>query len=122
MQGMQPADIGWLKTAGDPRVSPDGSTVAFTVTAIDLDANEYRSSIWVAAVDGSTPPRPFTSGEHKDATPRWSSDGRSLAFVRHKEDSKDAEIRVIPSHGGEARLLTTWKDEVSDLAWSPDST
>jgi dipeptidyl aminopeptidase/acylaminoacyl peptidase len=117
---MQPADIGRLAAAGDPRVSPDGQTVAFTVTTVDLDANEYRSSIWTASVDASSPPRQFTSGEHKDTVPRWSPDGQSIAFVRHKEDGKEAEIRVIPAGGGEARLRATWKDEVRDLAWSPD--
>src|SRR4051812_27294412 len=120
MKGMQPADIGRLTAVGDPRLSPDARQVAFSVTTIDLDANEYRSAIWMAAVDGSSEPRPFTSGEHKDSPPGWSGDGDSIAFVRSKEGAKETEIRVIPARGGEARLLTTWKDEVSDLAWSPD--
>ena len=113
---MQPADIGRLTAVGDPRLSPDGSTVAFTVTTIDLDANEYRTSIWMAVVDGSSEPRAFTSGEHKDSTPRWSPDGRSLAFVRHEQDAKETKVCVIPAGGGEARTLLTWKDEVSELA------
>jgi len=117
---MQPADIGRLTAVGDPRLSPDASTVAFAVTTIDLDANEYRSAIWVAAVEGASGPRPFTSGEHKDSTPRWSPDGRSLAFVRHEQDSKETKVCLIPAGGGEARTLLVWKDEVSDLAWSPD--
>ena len=50
---MQPADIGRLTAVGDPRLSPDASRVAFTVTTIDLEANEYRTAIWVAQVDGS---------------------------------------------------------------------
>src|SRR5207302_3327818 len=120
--GMRAAGIGRLTAVGDPRLSPDAGTVAFTVTTIDLDANEYRSSIWLAAVDGSEAPRAFTSGEHKDSAPRWSPDGRSIAFVRHEQDSKDTEVCVIPAGGGEARVLLTWKDEVSDLAWSPDGT
>ena len=61
---MQPVDIGRLTAVGDPRLSPDGSTVAFSVATIDLDANEYRSRVWLASVDGSSEPRPFTSGEH----------------------------------------------------------
>jgi dipeptidyl aminopeptidase/acylaminoacyl peptidase len=117
---MQPADIGRLTAVGDPRLSPDGATVAFTVTAIDLDENEYRTNIWVAPVDGSAAPRPFTSGEHKDSTPRWSPDGESLAFVRHEQDAKETKVCVIPATGGEARTLLSWKDEVGDLAWSPD--
>ena len=117
---MRPADIGRLTAVGDPRLSPDASTVAFTVTTIDLDANEYRSAVWLAAVDGSSEPRAFTSGEHKDSTPRWSPDGGSIAFVRHEQDSKEAKVCVIPAGGGEAGTLFTWKDEVSDVAWSPD--
>jgi dipeptidyl aminopeptidase/acylaminoacyl peptidase len=117
---MQPVDIGRLTAVGDPRLSPDGATVAFAVTTTDLDANEYRSSIWVGQVDGSSEPRPFTGGEHKDAAPRWSPDGRSIAFVRHEQDSNDTKVCVIPTAGGEARTLLTWKDEVSELAWSPD--
>jgi dipeptidyl aminopeptidase/acylaminoacyl peptidase len=117
---MQPADIGRLTAVGDPRLSPDGSTVAFTVTTIDLESNEYRTSIWTAAVDGSSAARAFTSGEHKDSTPRWSPDGRSIAFVRHTQDGKETKVCVIPAGGGEAHTLLTWKDEVSDLAWSPD--
>ena len=117
---MQPVDICRLTAVGDPRLAPDGSTVAFTVTAIDLEANEYRSAIWMAAVDGSREPLPFTSGEHKDSTARWSPDGRSIAFVRRERESKEAKVCVIPAGGGEARTLLTWKDEVSELAWSPD--
>ena len=118
---MQPADIGRLTAVGDPRLSPDGSTVAFTMTTIDLDANEYHTGIWVACVEGSAEPRPFTSGEHKDSTPRWSPNGEWLAFVRHEQDAKETKVCVIPARGGEARTLVTWKDDVSDLAWSPDS-
>src|SRR5947209_1935268 len=117
MAGMQPADIGRLTAVGDPRLSPDASTVAFTVTKIDLGANEYRTAIWAAPVDGSSEAAAFTSGEHNDSTPRWSPDGRSLAFIRHEQDSKDTKVCVIPAGGGEARVLVTWKDEVSELAW-----
>ncbi len=49
---MQPADIGRLVTVADPKVSPDGSLVAFVVTRVDLDANRYDSAVWLAAADG----------------------------------------------------------------------
>jgi dipeptidyl aminopeptidase/acylaminoacyl peptidase len=119
---MQPADIGGLTAVGDPRVSPDGTTIAFTVTTVDLDANEYRSRLWTAAADGSSDARPFTSGEHKDSLPRWSPDGLALAFVRRRDGSTDTELCVIPASGGEARTVLVWKDEISELAWSPAGT
>ena len=50
---MQPSDLGAYVAAGTPRVSPDGTTVAFVVTRIDAVANRYRSQIWLVPADGS---------------------------------------------------------------------
>ncbi|MGH3273081.1 MAG: hypothetical protein ACRDNZ_01990, partial [Streptosporangiaceae bacterium] len=57
---MRPDDIGALRQAGDPRVSPDGRTVAFTVTDPDVAANRYTRRIWLAAADGADRARPLT--------------------------------------------------------------
>jgi len=117
---MRPADIGRLVEVGDPRVSPDGRTIAFVVTTVDLDANRYHGRIWLAAADGSEPPRPFTAGEHRDGRPRWSPDGRDLAFVSHRE-GQGSELYVLPvASGGELRRVASWSEEIEDLAWSPD--
>jgi Tol biopolymer transport system component len=83
---MLPEDIYELVNAGDPRISPDGSRVAFVVTSIDREANEYWGGIWVAPLDGSAEPRQFTSGERRDTTPRWSPDGNWLAFASNRGD------------------------------------
>ena len=88
---MLPEDIYELVNAGDPRISPDGSRVAFVVTAVDREANEYRGAIWVAPLDGSAEPRQFTSGERRDTTPRWSPDGNWLAFASNRGDDEDAD-------------------------------
>jgi len=120
--GMQPQDVYELVNAGDPRISPDGSRVAYTVTRLDEEANEYRSAIWVAPLDGSAEPRPFTSGEKRDTLPRWSPDGNWLAFASNRgEDKTPANIYVIPAEGGEARKLTDQKENVESIVWSPDS-
>ena len=117
---MRPADIGGLVEVSDPRVSPDGRTVAFVVTTVDLDANRYRGRVWLAAADGSEPPRPFTAGEHRDGRPRWSPDGRELAFVSHRE-GHGSELYVLPvAGGGEVRRAASWYEEIEELAWSPD--
>jgi dipeptidyl aminopeptidase/acylaminoacyl peptidase len=121
---MQPHDVYELTSVSDPRISPDGTRVAYVVTTIDRDENEYRSAIWVARLDGSDEPRAFTSGEKKDATPRWSHDGNWLAFTstRGGDEKTPANLYVIPAQGGEARKLTDLKESVEDAVWSPDST
>jgi len=119
MTGMVPQDVYELTGVADPRLSPDGATVAYVVGRVDKEANEYRSAIWLAAADGSEPPRQFTSGEKSDADPRWSPDGTLLAFTSNRAD-KASQLYVMPVAGGEPRKLTSLKEDVTQAAWSPD--
>src|SRR5581483_7410726 len=106
MPGMQPRDVYELVNASDPRISPDGTRIAYVVTAIDEEPSEYRSAIWVTAFDGSSEPVQFTSGERRDTSPRWSPDGRWLAFTSSRgEDKAPSNLYVISAAGGEARKL-----------------
>ncbi|HLI42842.1 MAG TPA: S9 family peptidase [Acidimicrobiales bacterium] len=119
--GMRPEDIGALRQVQDPKVSPDGTRVAFTMSEVDLEENRYRRRIWLAPVDGSGPARPFTAGTY-DSTPRWSPDGRLLAFVTSSPDGP-TEICVLPADGpGERVVVATWAEGVDELAWSPEGT
>jgi len=120
---MKPDDVYELVSVGDPRISPDGSRVAYAVVEVDREANDYRSSIWIAPLDGSREPLRFTSGEKRDSTPRWSPDGKWLAFTSNRgEDKAPSALYVLPAEGGEARKLTDQKENVESIAWSPDST
>jgi dipeptidyl aminopeptidase/acylaminoacyl peptidase len=123
VRGMAPDDVYELTGVADPRLAPDGRTVAYVVFSVDRDQNGYRSAIWLAEVDGSLPPRRFTWGPKRDADPRWSPDGSQLAFVSErgdKEEDKAGQLYVIPLGGGEPRRLTSLKEGVSEPAWSPD--
>jgi len=118
---MVPADVYELAWAGDPRISPDGRTVAFVVTRIDKKQNDYRSAIYLAATDRSTSPRRLSSGEKRDGSPRWSPDGTELAFVSNRA-GESSQLYVLPLGGGEPRRLTNLKESVREPAWSPDGT
>lgn len=113
---MRPEDIGRLVTLGDTAVSPDGRWIAFTVRRVDLEANRYRSSVWLAATDGGTAPYQFTNGEHDDRTPVWSPDGTRLAVV-----SGTGTLRLLPvGVAGEPVTLCERPEDVTEPVWSPD--
>jgi dipeptidyl aminopeptidase/acylaminoacyl peptidase len=104
-RGMIPTDLFRIQWVSDARLSPDGRLIAFTVTRLDEEADDYRSAIWVVPADGAIPPRRFTGGAGKDSAPRWSPDGVRLAFLSDREGGK-AQVYVIDMTGGEARKLT----------------
>ncbi|WP_298819428.1 S9 family peptidase [Chloroflexus sp.] len=107
-------ELGWLE---DPRLSPDGRTVAVVWVTVDRLSNGYRRQIALVPVDGGSVRR-FTRGKN-DRQPRWSPDGKWLAFVSSRDDER-GQIYLIPVDGGEARQLTTMANGASDPAWSPD--
>src|SRR3989454_443220 len=108
-----------LRSVGDPQLSPDGKWVAYTVTEQSLKDNRGSTRIWLADV-ASGSARQLTAGPGSDRQPRWSPDGRTLAFVSTRESG--AQLWVLPVVGGEARRVTTLADGVSDPVWLPDGT
>lgn len=122
-RGMAPEDVYELVGVSDPRISPDGATVAYVLTTIDAEENAYRSAIWVVPTDGSARPRRFSHGPKRDTSPRWSPDGGRLAFVSDREGDGGGQLYVIPSDGGEALQITDLgKEGVAEPEWSPDGT
>jgi dipeptidyl aminopeptidase/acylaminoacyl peptidase len=118
---MLPADLRYLRTPTSLSLSPDGRLVAVAVGRVDLDKNTYRGDIWVVPTDGSASPRRFTAGP-RDGRPRFSPDGRLLAFVRAADDDAKPQLHVMPADGGEARQVCEHPLGVEAFAWSPDST
>jgi dipeptidyl aminopeptidase/acylaminoacyl peptidase len=113
-------DLHNIVMLSEPRFSPVGDWLAVVRTEIERESNDYRSAIWLVPSAGGQP-RQFTNGEKRDNTPRWSPDGRWLAFVSNRGDDKaKPQIYVMPTDGGEALRLTELENGVSELAWSPD--
>jgi dipeptidyl aminopeptidase/acylaminoacyl peptidase len=107
-----------IKTITELRLSPDGQHIAYTLESLDQEQNAKRSAIWM--LDWRTgQARQFTSGAKHDSSPRWSPDGRWLAFVSDRQ-GEQGQLWVMPTDGGEARKLTTMKNGVGDFCWSPD--
>jgi dipeptidyl aminopeptidase/acylaminoacyl peptidase len=128
---MTPEDLLAMRIPEDPQLSPDGAHVAYVLTEIDAAEYAYRRSIWVAPTAGGEPRR-YTAGP-KDTTPRWSPDGKTLAFVRAPRDEvkpKNADERdrgvgkpqlwLLPVDGGEPTQLTFMRHGVGGPVWSPD--
>src|SRR5262245_22149916 len=113
-----PEDLYELRWASEPRVSPDGSTVAVVENSLDREANGYRGAIWLVAADGSAPPRRLTAGTKLDTDPRWSPDGTRLAFTSTRDGDR-RQLYVIPVAGGEPVRLTDLPEDVVEAAWSP---
>ena len=135
----RPEDLYDLRVPTDVALSPDGRWVAFSVKSVAPGKDGYRTALWIAPGDGSAPARQLTAGTKNDTTPRWSPDGRTLAFLSDRgavlqaggggakpgkaEAPKDgaSQVWLLPFvDGGEARQLTDLPKDIEGLAWSPD--
>jgi Tol biopolymer transport system component len=120
-RAMTPQDITRLQFVSDPQLSPDGRRVAFVVTMLSEDRDEYLSNIWVVETAGGEPHR-FTTGPKRDTAPRWSPDGTRLAFLSERAGQRKAQLYVMPADGGEPVRLTDLDHGVAHPVWSPDGT
>ena len=141
----RPDDLFRLRIATEPQLSPDGRSVALTLQTVAPGFDGYRHAIWLVPVDGGAP-RQLTIGARHDRQPRFSPDGRTLAFIsdrrllveeeptrsrerggaagaeaRSEREDRD-QVHLLPLDGGEARRLTDLPRGVEAFEWSPDGT
>jgi dipeptidyl aminopeptidase/acylaminoacyl peptidase len=113
-------DLARVRDVSDPQVSPDGAWVAYTVSVTDTARDLDDTDLWLASWDGKQQIR-LTRSPGSDHAPRWSPDGRHLAFLSDRDDPREVEqVWLLDRQGGEPERLTDLPGGVSDLAWSPD--
>jgi dipeptidyl aminopeptidase/acylaminoacyl peptidase len=104
----------------EPQLSPDGRDVAFTKSDADWKSGKPMTHIWRARADGTGTPVQLTNGTENENAPRWSPDGRTIAFTTKRGENEFAQIYLLPVDGGEAKALTNHASAVSDIEWTPD--
>jgi len=103
----------------DPQISPDGREVAYVLVTVNEKEDRYDTNLWSVATAGGAPPRRLTAGP-RDTAPRWSPDGRTIAFLRAPGEKDRPQIHLLPMSGGEARRLTDVPKGAAAPVWSPD--
>jgi dipeptidyl aminopeptidase/acylaminoacyl peptidase len=108
------------KNITETNISPDGNYVAYVVREawMEGEKSEYNSQIWVASVDGTFNVQ-YTHGEKSSTSPRFSPDGRKIAFLSDRAGDKN-QLFIMRLMGGEAEKITDSKTGVSLFRWSPD--
>ncbi|HSY82369.1 MAG TPA: LpqB family beta-propeller domain-containing protein, partial [Gemmatimonadaceae bacterium] len=121
LQPMTSEDVMSLRSLGGVSLSPDGRSIAYAVAAWDRSGDKpaRRSHVWLVSSDGGTP-KQLTFGEHGESSPRWSPDGKTIAFVAARGEKP--QLWLLPTDGGEAHAFTHAKEGVETYSWSPDGT
>jgi dipeptidyl aminopeptidase/acylaminoacyl peptidase len=112
-------DLFRIREVSDPQVSLDGLVIAYTVKSSSLREDKTEERIWMVPTAGGEP-TPMTSENVSSSHPRWSPDGKYLAFLSERNEGK-AQVWLLNRNGGEAQRLTDTPQDVENFVWSPDS-
>lgn len=117
-RGMEPEDVLAIKGISDLNLSPDEKRVLFTVRECNLKDNEYNTDLWLLQIEEGSLSK-ITQSPKQDNTPRWSPDGKMIAFISNR-DGKN-QIYLMRTDIGEPWKLTDSPTGVESFEWTPDS-
>ena len=120
MKTITAEDLYRFEYINDMRISPDGDHVVYQKQRVEKKTEKKYSNLWIVPTKGGVPHQ-FTYGNQSDYHPRWSPDGKSIAFISNRHDESNPQIYVIPFNGGEAKKLTDLKGTIGSFIFTPDS-
>jgi dipeptidyl aminopeptidase/acylaminoacyl peptidase len=103
----------------EPQLSPDGREAVFVRSDADWKSGKRISHVWRVGLSGGQPLQ-ITNGTDNETGPRWSPDGKTIAFIAKRGDDEFEQIYLLSTDGGEARRLTAHGSKVSDVSWAAD--
>ncbi len=108
-------DLLKVRRVNDPQLSPDGRHVAFTIGDVNFADNRVVNQIYVTSVDGGGELKRLTDGKSSSSAPRWSPDGKKLAFIT------GGQVWIMDSDdGGDKEQITKISTGAAAPVWSPD--
>ncbi len=113
-----PDDVLRVRDVSEPRISPEGDWVAYTVSSADTAEDQNHQAIWMSSWDGKRTIR-LTNSKQGESAPSWSPDGRWIAFLSSRDD-EHTQLWLLDRRGGEGRKVTTLQSDVDDYVWAPD--
>jgi dipeptidyl aminopeptidase/acylaminoacyl peptidase len=120
-KGPPTPEIMWqIQRVGEPSLSPDGRMSVVAVTRADAATDRTFTALWTIPTGGGAS-KQLTSGDNNDLSPRWSPDGKWIAFISKRGNDIANQIYVIAPDGGEARRLTSVPTGAASPKWFPDS-
>jgi dipeptidyl aminopeptidase/acylaminoacyl peptidase len=108
-----------LALVQDPQLAPDGKQILFVIDRADWKANRRSGHIYRINTDGTNQVQ-LTFGERGESSPRWSPDGKTIAFTARRDADTNNQIYLLEAAGGEARRLTNHPTAPGNLTWAPD--
>jgi len=116
-RGLDVRDLVMLDRVSDPRIAPDGKSVAFQLRETDLEANKGVNGIWLRSLAGADGPKRLTTKGTNSTAPRWSADGRSIYFLSPRGGTN--QVWRVDLSGGDARQVTDYPLDVGSFAVAP---
>ena len=113
-------DVFTMTRTSDPKASPDGRWIVFTLNEPNYDPAKAVSDLWIVGSDGSAPPRRLTSTRATESGVDWAQDSRRIAFSSKREGDDVEQVYVLAIDGGEAQRVTTVPTGATNPKWRRD--